>query len=83
MARRARTRAHYAGMSIAKLRHKAERFAAATEKRAQTIAYEWGDVDNYVVMACDRLVAELEQWRVEMKEALERLAQDPEAEDAE
>ena len=41
----------------------------AIEKHLEEIAYDWGDVDNSVVWACDDLVARLGELRETIAEA--------------
>lgn len=43
------------------------------ERALLAIAYEWGDVDNYIVNECDRLRDELTELRELVAEASEEV----------
>ena len=49
---------------------RAKRSVDAAERNLQKAAYEWGDVNQYVVDRCDNAIAALDEVREAIDEAL-------------
>lgn len=72
------TRAQAAGVSVARLRSQANKFAAVVRDKAGQIGHAWQDVDNTIPGATEELLAALERWEQEVKEGLEFISEVPE-----
>ncbi len=68
-----RSRAHYLGVSPARLQRQFARFEKVTRRRAEEIAYAWGEVDNFVVSEMDGFLDGFSALEQAIKEAIERL----------
>lgn len=74
------TRAHLNGWPAAAMKLKGTRFIDATRQRAQQIAYEWDEPFAPMVASTDKLLAALDEWEKDFKEALDHINAVPEAE---
>lgn len=72
-AKKPRTRAHYLGVSPARMLRASTKRIDAVRLRVQEIAYSWGDIDNSVVNEADRVCEALDAFEETVKEAVEYL----------